>query len=112
MGELEGSAGVGPAELAIDSRVGDDGTAVVTVAGELDISNAKALEEALNELTARQPERIVFGLGELHYIDSAGIAVLLAAAGKVRGVALREPSAAVRRVVELTGLTEILPTEP
>jgi anti-sigma B factor antagonist len=111
MARLEGAAGEGPAELAIDSHIGEDEVAVVTVSGELDISNAKALEDALGAVTARQPKRLVFHLGDLRYIDSAGIAVLLAAAGRSRGVGLRDPSAAVRRVVELTGLTEILPIE-
>ena len=42
-------------------------------------------------------------------MDSAGIAVLLAASRKVPSVSLRDPSPAVRRVLEMTGLTTVLP---
>ena len=49
-----------------------------------------------------------FDLSGLDYIDSAGIAVLLGAAAEC-AVRLRDPSPAVRRVVELTGLTDVLP---
>ena len=45
-------------------------------------------------------------------MDSAGIAVLLGAAREVSSVRLKRPSTAVRRVVELTGLNEILVVEP
>ena len=42
-------------------------------------------------------------------MDSAGIAVLLGATRRVPAVRLREPSPAVRRVLEMTGLTTVLP---
>jgi anti-anti-sigma factor len=45
-------------------------------------------------------------------MDSAGIAVLVGVAAKVNAVQLRQPSPAVRRVVELTGLSGVLPIEP
>jgi anti-sigma B factor antagonist len=100
-----------PAEVAIDARFDPTGVAIVTVSGELDISNAGTLEQAVASMTADRPERLIFDLGGLRFMDSAGIAVLLDCAGKVKSVRLRDPSPAVRRVVELTGLTDVLSIE-
>jgi anti-sigma B factor antagonist len=100
-----------PAEVAIDARLDPAGSALVTVSGDLDISNAGTLEQAVASITAERPERVVFDLSGLRFMDSAGIAVLLDCAGKVNTVRLRDPSPAVRRVVELTGLTDVLSIE-
>lgn len=99
-----------PAEAAIHTRSDPTGVPIVTVSGELDISNADALEATVSSITAKRPERLIFDLNGLRFMDSAGIAVLLGAAAKVN-VHLRAPSPAVRRVVELTGLTEVLSIE-
>lgn len=82
---------------------------VLSVAGELDVSTAKSLESAVAEACDAQPAGLLFDLRELRFMDSAGIAVLLGASRRVPNVRLREPSAAVRRVLEMTGLTTVLP---
>jgi anti-sigma B factor antagonist len=99
------------AEVVIDTQSDATGVPIVTVAGELDISNAGTLEATVASITAERPERLIFDLSGLRFMDSAGIAVLLAAARKVDTVHLRDPSPAVRRVVELTGLTDVLSIE-
>jgi anti-sigma B factor antagonist len=99
------------AEVLIDTVFDPTGVAIVTVSGDLDISNADTLERAVTSITAERPERLIFDLSGLRFMDSAGIAVLLDAAGKVNAVRLRDPSTAVRRVVELTGLSDVLPIE-
>jgi anti-sigma B factor antagonist len=99
------------AEVEIDTGLDPTGAAIVTVSGELDISNAATLQEAVASITAKRPERLIFDLSGLRFMDSAGIAVLIDAAGKVNAVRLRDPSPAVRRVVELTGLTNVLSIE-
>ena len=48
----------------------------------------------------------------LRFMDSAGISVLLGAARDVPGVRLLDPTPPVRRVIELTGLTEVLEVQP
>jgi anti-anti-sigma factor len=98
-------------EAAIDTHTDPSGAAIVTVSGDLDISNADALEATVASIVARRPERLVFDLTRLRFMDSAGIAVLLGAAAKVQSVHIRNPTPAVRRVVELTGLTQVLPIE-
>ena len=88
------------------------GAPVLTVAGEIDLSNTADFEAKVVKATEGRPERLVFDLRDLRFMDSAGIAVLLGAASRVGSVHLRAPSPAVARVVELTGLTEVLKIEP
>lgn len=99
------------AKAVIDASTDPGGVPVVSVSGELDMSNADLLEARVRSLTAARPARIVFDLGGLRFMDSAGIAVLLRAADSVGTVSLRRPSDTVRRVIELTGLTEVLVIE-
>ena len=44
-------------------------------------------------------------------MDSAGIAVMVFAASQVPRVSLRQPSTTVRRVIEVSGLSHVLPVE-
>jgi anti-sigma B factor antagonist len=100
------------AEIVVHTRVdAATGVPIVSVSGELDSSNAASLEAAVAPVAAAHTERLVFDLSALRFMDSAGIAVLVGVAAKVKAVQLREPSDAVRRVIELTGLTGVLPVE-
>src|SRR5262249_6635885 len=101
-----------PAEALIEMRTDESGAPIIAVSGELDMSNAGKLDAAVDSLVAKDPERLVFDLSGLRFMDSAGIAVLLGAAGKVAEIELRDPSPPVRRVVELTGLTRVLSVVP
>lgn len=86
----------------------DDGVPVLSVSGELDMSNVERMRAAVASSGAARTGRLVFELSGLRFIDSAGIAVLLSAAAEC-AVRLRDPSPAVLRIVELTGLTDVLP---
>ena len=98
-----------PAELRVQTLEERPGVTVLSVAGELDVSTAKNLESAVTDACEGQPAELLFDLRELRFMDSAGIAVLLGASRKVPSVRLRDPSMAVRRVLEMTGLTQVLP---
>lgn len=100
------------AKVVIDTRNDPGGDALVILAGELDSSNVASLEATIASITAEHRERLVFDLSGLRFMDSAGIAVLIDAAAKVDAVRLRDPSPVVRRVIELTGLSGVLPIEP
>jgi len=97
------------ADLRVQTTRETPDVTVVSVAGELDVSTARALETAVEEACNAQPNELLFDLSELRFMDSAGIAVLLGATRRVPTVRLREPSPAVRRVLEMTGLTTVLP---
>jgi anti-sigma B factor antagonist len=103
--------GDGAAEVTIQITSDPAGVPLVVLSGELDSSNIDALSARLEPITARQPERVIFDLSGLRFMDSAGIAVLVGTARTVKTVRLRNPSDVVRRVVEVTGLTELLPIE-
>jgi anti-anti-sigma factor len=98
--------------VAIDTLIDAGGVPLITVEGELDSSNVASLEATIASVTADRPAHLVFDLSGLRFMDSAGISALIGAAAKVGAVRLRQPSAPVRRVIELTGLSSILPTEP
>jgi anti-sigma B factor antagonist len=110
MAELDRDAPAAQAE--IETRTDPGGAPVIAVSGELDMSNAGKLEEIVDAAVAAKPDRLVFDLSGLRFMDSAGIAVLLGAAGKVPTIELRDPSPPVRRVVELTGLESVLSVAP
>jgi anti-sigma B factor antagonist len=100
-----------PAEAQIVIRSDQSGVPIIAVSGELDISNAGALEQAVASVAGQRPERLIFDLSDLRFMDSAGIAVLIGAAAGVEVVQISHPSPAVRRVLELTGLTDVLSIE-
>ncbi len=99
------------AEVAIATTYDQTGVAIITVSGELDASNSDALQATVASVAAAQPDALVFSLSGLSYMDSAGISVLLSAAEKVAAVRLRDPSPAVRRVIDVTGLLDVLSIE-
>ena len=80
--------------------------------GELDLSNAHSLELTLHEALHRGDE-VVVDLGELEFIDSTGIALLIGAMSRdgdsPRLSFVPSEFAAVTRVLELTGVTERMP---
>lgn len=95
-------------ELFIDV-VRDGDVPVVKVAGELDMSTAPDLSDALDELV--EEPKVVVDLEKLEFIDSTGLAALLGAhkAMKQHGgtLELRSPQPMVVNVVETTGLDAV-----
>jgi anti-sigma B factor antagonist/stage II sporulation protein AA (anti-sigma F factor antagonist) len=82
--------------------------------GELDIATAPRLERALAERVA-PGERLVLDLGDLQFIDSTGLRVIVRAVETARqrgcDLRLRHGPPAVRRVFELSGVGDALPFE-
>lgn len=58
----------------------DAGASTVTVTGEVDVSNASELREALDAVLGQTPAGISVDLAQVAYIDSTGIGVLVGAA--------------------------------
>ena len=90
----------------------NDETHTIALCGELDLANASTAESALEE-SLEGGRQVVVDMRELEFIDSTGIALLVAALGRggteprVRFIPSTSP--AVTRVLELTGLAERLP---
>jgi anti-sigma B factor antagonist len=92
----------------------DDGRHVIALCGELDLANAGTAESELGACLDDGDATVVVDMRELEFIDSTGIALLVATLGhndpevsRVRFVPSASP--AVSRVLELTGLAERLP---
>ncbi|MFD9943918.1 STAS domain-containing protein [Nonomuraea sp. NPDC059023] len=85
-----------------------DGTATVSVAGEIDIATIGQLRRYVLEIVARGVRRVVLDMTKVSFIDAAGLGAMvgLASVAAQGGVSLGlgEVSAAVTRLVELTGL--------
>lgn len=98
--------------LTISSRPDGD-TCVVSFRGEFDLANAPAAETELTAAMAPGVARLVIDIAGLEFIDSTGIAVLLSALHRCEGKReirfVPSRSAAVNRVLSLTGVAERLP---
>jgi len=90
----------------------NDKTHTIALCGELDLANASTAESALEESLGAGTQ-VVVDMRELEFIDSTGIALLVAALGRGEGEPrvrfIPSTSPAVTRVLELTGLAERLP---
>ncbi len=88
---------------------GGDAPRVVRLAGELDIADA---EEARATLCKAAHVTVVADLSRLTFIDSSGIAAIVAARAEIElagnRLEVHGASGIVRRVFELVGLGEIL----
>jgi anti-anti-sigma factor len=91
-----------------------DGCVFVTVDGELDLSTADQLQETLGSAIAEGSGPIVLDLESLRFCDSAGLAVMVRThnllAGEGRRLVIASPSTAVSRVLELSGLDQVIAT--
>ncbi len=81
---------------------------ILSFAGELDIATVDGLRATVDQLLAGDPSRVVLDLERLSFMDSSGIALMLQISKKVETVEIRNATPIVRRVIEATGLSEIL----
>jgi stage II sporulation protein AA (anti-sigma F factor antagonist) len=88
-----------------------NGLAMVTVRGDLDCATAPRLRAALEGLdTVRRTVRI--DLSATDFMDCAGVGVLVVSHRRLRHVGgelvLESPTDPVRRVLELTGVLDVI----
>lgn len=84
---------------------------IIELIGELDLDGAPRLEEELRSVEASDAESIVVDLGQLEFIDSTGIRLIVMACERSeegRVSLLRGPKQ-VHRVFEITDLADRLP---
>jgi anti-anti-sigma factor len=101
------------APLGIDASWPSPGTARLAVAGEIDLSNSDLLRvRLLNVLSTLHPRHLEVDLAEVTFLDCGGLAVLvvLGQSAARTGCRLRitNPQPVVRRVLDLTGLLDVL----
>jgi anti-sigma B factor antagonist len=87
------------------------GTArVVRLGGELDLYNAAQVRSALDEARAEAPERIVVDLGQVDFIDSTALGILIETRTKLEnrdGLLLAAPGLETRRALQISGLDKL-----
>jgi anti-sigma B factor antagonist len=102
------------AELELESHSSADGETVV-VRGEIDMATAPQLREVLNKLVDGGAARIVLDCRGLDFLDSSGIGVLIAVRkrlGDDGALTIESPRAHVRKVLELTGVSDHVEIAP
>jgi anti-anti-sigma factor len=83
------------------------GTVTVVISGELDVTITPSLAELLARVLDRKPQRLVFDLAQVDFIDCAAARLIVDMGRSLpagRRVVIRRPGPAVRRILELTRL--------
>ncbi len=93
--------------LTMDVR-DENGTVVVRMSGELDMTGVIKARAAIDAALGGQRRRVILYASGLNYIDSSGIALLVLLTHKAQEVQVRSPTPIVRQLIEMTGLSEIL----
>ncbi len=90
------------------------GGCVVTVVGEVDLSNAKAVFDRVLSLVPPEATLVVLDLSATDYLDSSGIALVFRLADRLR-VGRQElrlvvpTAAAIRAVLDITAVDQVVP---
>jgi anti-anti-sigma factor len=89
--------------------------ATIILVGEFDMTGTEPFWGTVDEILATRPESVVVEARGLTFIDSSGLLALTRArdAATEAGVAFRidEPSPALRRIAEISGLGDLLPAD-
>jgi anti-anti-sigma factor len=91
-----------------------DGVQVARLTGEIDLSNADSIGDAIAETTPNRMLGLVLDLSQLHYLDSAGIHLIyslrerLRARGQSLGLVV-PPGSASNDALRLAGVTLHVP---
>jgi anti-sigma B factor antagonist len=102
------------ADFEVTAQV-SDGTAVVVISGEVDVYTAPQLRDCLRRIDADDADRVVLDLSAMTFIDSTGLGVIVGAVKRLREnggtLTLRAPSKSTRKVLDITGLAQIIDIE-
>ncbi|TWD73003.1 anti-sigma B factor antagonist [Kribbella amoyensis] len=100
----------------VDARTSND-VQVVRIYGEVDLTNAVEVRDAISRVASADVTVIVVDLSETGYLDSSGIAMLFRLAERAgeRRQELRvvvPPDSPLRAALELTNLPRTIPVLP
>jgi anti-anti-sigma factor len=98
------------AQLHLDEA---NGVTVATVEGEIDLSNATALETAISHAVGNEAVGLALDLARVDYLDSSGVTLLFNLARRVarrqqRFAAVVPADAHVAEILSLSGANEAL----
>ncbi|MEU7220219.1 STAS domain-containing protein [Nocardia iowensis] len=87
-----------------------DGATVLTVAGEVDLATAPALESSIETILNGKPSALIIDLSAVSFLASAGMAVLVAThqrAGDATAIAVVADGPATSRQLKMTSLDQV-----
>lgn len=87
-----------------------DGATVLTVAGEVDLATAPALESSIEAILNGKPAALIIDLSAVSFLASAGMAVLVAThqrAGESTAIAVVADGPATSRQLRMTNLDQV-----
>ncbi len=88
-----------------------DAEIVVTITGEVDISNVEQLDSAVAPLLGRGTQRLIVDVSGLEFADSSAIAIWVRWSNAAGELQLRGAQPLLVRVIETMGLTATLAIE-
>lgn len=100
------------ATASVTAGTDESGAQIISIAGELDVSNVPEIEQHVGALMGSGSTPAIFDLSSLTFMDSSGIAMLLRCAEKTGTLVIRKPTRTVQLVIDATGLAEVLRVEP
>ena len=103
-------------EYAVMDARTSNGVQVVKIQGEVDLTNAVEVRDAISRVASADVTVIVVDLSQTAYLDSSGIAMLFRLAERVseRRQELRvvvPPDSPLRAALELTNLPQTIPVQ-
>jgi anti-sigma B factor antagonist len=103
----------GPAGI-IGSVAVDGHRATVELRGEIDIASAAELRECVANCVEGGCSHLTLDTSGVSFLDSTGLRILVETARRLGAgnLILTDPPRIVRRLIEITGLEEMLPMEP
>ncbi len=91
-----------------------DDVTVFSIEGHFDASMTNAVSEKVHDVLEGTSVKIIFNLSNLSYISSSGLRILLFVAKKIKAkdgeVLLCSVDKNVQRILDISGLTELLPS--
>ncbi len=105
-----------PRSALLDIAVAGGAHTVLALTGDLDPATAPQLEQAIADAGAQAGvEQVTLDLAGVSFLDSSGLRVFVTAREGLRAqgaeLALRNPSANIVRLLDITGLSEIIAVE-
>jgi len=92
-----------------------DGIMIIAMSGQLNPATAPEAEKTINEIIAGGADRLLFDFGQLTYLSSGGLRVILTSAKKMEATGGRMVLCAmqdyVKEIFEISGFTSFMPIE-
>jgi len=93
-----------------------EGTLVLSLRGDLDLATVTTIEPVLEETRWKEVSTLVLDMTEVTFVDSSGLRLILGARRRADEAgarfAMRNVPAQARRLLSITGVSELLNVEP